>query len=63
MDTIHRLQKAYPYNVRDISKKWAMCAKNAVDLSRGDRETCADHFVWLVRIRKSTLSIHIDFYS
>jgi hypothetical protein len=56
VDTIHRLQKAYPYNVRDISKKWAMCAKNAVDLSREDRETCADHFVWLVLMLKSTPS-------
>jgi len=48
VNTIHRLQKSYPYNIRDVSQKWAMCAKNAADLSSTDRATCADHFVWLM---------------
>ena len=34
MDTIHRLQKAYPYDLRDVSHKWAFCANNADKLTR-----------------------------
>ena len=48
IDTIHRMQKAYPYSIRDVSQKWAMCARSAADLSAAQRETCADHFVWLM---------------
>lgn len=48
VDTIHRLQKAYPYNIKDVSQKWAMCAKRAVQLTEQQRMTCADHFVWLL---------------
>ena len=48
VDTIHRLQKAYPYNIPGVSQRWAMCAKRAVQLTEQQRMTCADHFVWLL---------------
>mmetsp|Transcript_28658 Transcript_28658/g.44876 ORF Transcript_28658/g.44876 Transcript_28658/m.44876 type:complete len:183 (-) Transcript_28658:30-578(-) len=50
--TIHRLQKAYPYNVRGISQKFAFCAKGPEELSVSEKKKCANHFVWLL-LRRS----------
>uniref|UniRef100_A0A0C3SGN5 Uncharacterized protein n=1 Tax=Guillardia theta (strain CCMP2712) TaxID=905079 RepID=A0A0C3SGN5_GUITC len=56
IDSIHRLQKAYPYNVPGISQTWAKCSKGDEELTSvacklpvvEDKISCANHFVWLL---------------
>uniref|UniRef100_A0A7S0HES8 Uncharacterized protein n=1 Tax=Hanusia phi TaxID=3032 RepID=A0A7S0HES8_9CRYP len=53
---IHRLQKAYPYNVPGISQTWAKCAKGNQELTAEDKTSCANHFVWLLFRRSLNLA-------
>ncbi len=49
---VHRMQRAFPYRVPGLSKRFGFCARPAGELDAGQRRACAEHFLWLL-LRRS----------
>jgi hypothetical protein len=50
--TVGRLQKAFPYRLPGLSRRFGFCARPGGELAAAQKEECARHFLWLL-LRRS----------